>query len=143
MARKGTKLTQKKIVDIKKNLLNIKEKLTMTSKESEFFHIDKNELSDSLDEANVNIQANQLLRFRNRELFYLKKINLALARIENGEFGKCQECEEDISFERLKARPTAELCISCKEEAEMCENGQIRKSSSIGKSMNETARFRA
>ena len=137
MGRKKSELTSAKIKKIKEMLLREKEKLIMTNKGSEFFHLDKNELSDSLDEASVNIQATQLLRFRNRELFYLKKIEQALQRMEDKKFGTCQECDEAISIERLQARPTAELCIGCKEEAEMTERRSLKKSSSIGRSLAE------
>ncbi len=61
-----------------------------------------------------------LLQFRlkSRDNVYLKKIKLALDRIENGTFGKCTDCGADISLSRLKARPVAEVCIHCKEEEE-------------------------
>jgi len=50
----------------------------------------------------------------------IKKINRALERLNNGDFGVCEECGREISEERLKARPMAALCIECKrvEEAE-------------------------
>ena len=69
--------------------------------------------------------------------FYLKKINQALQRIEDGAYGFCEECDDPISFERLMARPTADQCIGCKEEAELTEKGSVRKSSSMGKSFKE------
>ena len=53
-------------------------------------------------------------RIRDRENKLIKKIKLALNKIEEGEYGICEMCEEDISFERLKARPVAALCIDCK-----------------------------
>jgi DnaK suppressor protein len=46
------------------------------------------------------------------------KINEALARIEAGTFGICEMCGDDISEERLKARPVTTLCIDCKTEEE-------------------------
>lgn len=57
-------------------------------------------------------------RLKSRSRLYLKKIDDAVIRIEKGSFGECQECKEEISFERLRARPTATLCIKCKEEEE-------------------------
>jgi DnaK suppressor protein len=41
-----------------------------------------------------------------------------LERVENGTFGICEKCGEDISDERLKARPVTTLCIDCKAEQE-------------------------
>jgi DnaK suppressor protein len=41
-----------------------------------------------------------------------------MARIEDGTFGICEECGEDISEERLKARSVTTLCVDCKTKAE-------------------------
>ncbi len=60
-------------------------------------------------------------RLQARRNFYQKKIKHALEKIENGNFGECEECGADISEERLKARPTATMCIHCKEEQEQVE----------------------
>ena len=97
------------------------------------------ELSDVLDEANVNIQAARELRFRNREIFYLKKINKTLDRIEQKSYGFCEDCDGPIAFERLIARPTAELCIGCKEESELSEKNNFyqNKSKSYGHTISE------
>jgi DnaK suppressor protein len=45
----------------------------------------------------------------------LKEIQMALKAIENGEYGICQMCDEDISIGRLKAKPFAKYCTSCRE----------------------------
>src|SRR5690606_8503497 len=55
---------------------------------------------------------------RDREKFLLQKIDRALQRVEDGSFGICERCEEDISPKRLEARPVTSLCIRCKEEQE-------------------------
>ena len=46
---------------------------------------------------------------------------LALIKIEEGNFGQCEECEEEISIKRLEARPETTLCIRCKEDQERAE----------------------
>lgn len=61
------------------------------------------------------------LRTRDRERKLLRKIDKALERIANNEFGWCEKCGEEIGVGRLEARPTAELCIDCKEIAERQE----------------------
>jgi DnaK suppressor protein len=53
-----------------------------------------------------------------RDTESLKNIQNALARIEAGTFGLCEECEGLIGKARLLARPEAELCITCAEKAE-------------------------
>ena len=70
--------------------------------------------SDPLDLASDNMNTAFKFRIRDRENKLIKKIKLALNKIESGEFGICEICEEEISFERLKARPVATLCIDCK-----------------------------
>ena len=46
-----------------------------------------------------------------------REIEAALARMDEGIFGKCENCGQDIPFERLEARPTATLCVTCKQAA--------------------------
>jgi DnaK suppressor protein len=48
----------------------------------------------------------------------LSKIDQAIARLEDGTYGICQECDEEISAARLKALPFAPLCRTCQEDAE-------------------------
>jgi DnaK suppressor protein len=139
MERENLFLSEKNLTFIQTRLLKEKEKIEAKKNEFESFCLDKNELSDPLDEASVNVQTSQELRFRNREIFYLKKIRKSLHRIEKGIYGLCEECDTGIAFERLTARPTAELCIACKEEAELGEKNSIfgKKSKSLGKSISE------
>jgi DnaK suppressor protein len=48
----------------------------------------------------------------------LNKIDQAIARLEDGTYGVCQECDDEISAARLKALPFAPLCRTCQEDAE-------------------------
>lgn len=66
-------------------------------------------------------------RLRDREKFLLAKIGKALKRMEDGSYGYCKECDDEIGFPRLKARPVAELCIDCKEEQEQVEKGTAKR----------------
>jgi DnaK suppressor protein len=54
------------------------------------------------------------LRARDRERKLIKKIDEALQRLENHEYGDCESCGVEIGIRRLEARPTATLCIDCK-----------------------------
>jgi DnaK suppressor protein len=45
----------------------------------------------------------------------------ALTKIDDGTFGTCEECSEEISVKRLEARPETTLCIRCKEDQERLE----------------------
>jgi DnaK suppressor protein len=61
------------------------------------------------------------LRNRDRERKLIKKINESIASIESGEYGYCESCGVEIGLKRLEARPTATLCIDCKELEERRE----------------------
>ena len=62
------------------------------------------------------------IRMRDRESKLIRKIKEALGRIENGSYGICEMCEQQIAVARLKARPVASLCIDCKRVLETLEN---------------------
>ena len=86
---------------------------------------DKDTFPDPTDRANLETDRNFLLRIRDRERKLILKIKEALARIEDGSFGICEECGAEISEERLKARPVTTLCIECKTKAEAEEKKKI------------------
>jgi DnaK suppressor protein len=79
---------------------------------------DRDSFPDPTDRANLETDRNFLLRIRDRERKLIGKIKEALARIDDGTFGICEECGEEISEERLKARTMTTLCIDCKTKAE-------------------------
>lgn len=140
--RENSYLSDEQIAHFKETLLAEKERICNKRAESEKYQMDRNELLDPLDEASINVQTSQDIRFSNRENFYLKKINKSLDLITRGHYGLCEECDSEIGHERLIARPTAELCIACKEEAEMAENNNAfdKKSKSLGRALHETLR---
>ncbi len=61
------------------------------------------------------------LRTRDRERKLLRKIDSALARIDEGSYGFCDETGEEIGLKRLEARPVATLCVEAQERREMAE----------------------
>ncbi len=73
---------------------------------------------DSMDESVEEEMYATALRLHDREKFLLVKINAALQRIEDGLIDECEDCEEPIGYQRLRARPVTTLCIHCKEERE-------------------------
>jgi DnaK suppressor protein len=66
------------------------------------------------------------LRNRDRERKLIKKIDETIAKIDAGEYGYCNTCGVEIGLNRLQARPTASLCIDCKQLEEMRER-QVAK----------------
>ena len=80
---------------------------------------DSNEVfADPADRATAESDRAFTLRIRDRERRLIRKIQAALQRIEDGTYGICEECGEDISIPRLKARPVTRLCINCKARQE-------------------------
>ncbi|OGP81456.1 MAG: RNA polymerase-binding protein DksA [Deltaproteobacteria bacterium RBG_13_65_10] len=82
---------------------------------------DKETFPDPTDRALLESNRNFQLRIRERERKLLKKIQEALSRLDDGSFGVCEECGEDIGAERLRARPVTTLCIACKTRLEEIE----------------------
>ena len=78
-------------------------------------------LPDPLDRAVAESDRNWTLRIRDRESMLIKKIRNSLAAIASEEYGICEDCGEEISIERLKARPVTSFCIHCKTKRESLE----------------------
>lgn len=76
---------------------------------------------DPTDRATQESEFSLELRTRDRERKLLKKIEKALDQIDKDDYGFCDACGIEIGIRRLEARPTAELCIDCKELAEIKE----------------------
>jgi DnaK suppressor protein len=84
-------------------------------------HVDPDDFPDEMDTASSEVNLQFTGRLREREQGLLSKIDAALDKIEEGIYGECTSCGEDIGVKRLKARPVAELCIECKSEQEKLE----------------------
>jgi DnaK suppressor protein len=92
---------------------------------SESFALNQDEKYDEADLSSHELESSMRMRLKSREALYLKKINEAIRRISEGCFGECEECGEDIELRRLEVRPTATLCLGCKEEEERREQIHI------------------
>ena len=83
--------------------------------------VPKENLPDPTDRASFESDRDVMLLIRDRESRLIKKIKMALDRIEDNTFGVCETCGEDISIARLKARPVTTQCIDCKTREEAAE----------------------
>lgn len=84
---------------------------------------DSNEVfADPADRATAESDRSFTLRIRDRERRLIRKIQAAIQRIDDGTFGICEECGEEIGVPRLKARPVTRLCINCKSKQEEDEH---------------------
>ncbi len=130
-------LSKKQLNTLKDKIQAERERIlnTMDSISEEKYHLNNDDRFDEVDQATSDYERSQMLRFRNRDHFYKKKLDKSLEKFSISEYGVCEDCSEDIKFERLYARPTAELCITCKDEAEREEQGNFigRQSKSLEK----------
>ncbi len=128
---------------MKKEVLKRFKKLFVEQKQSvlyndrvirEDFKVNHDDRMDDVDQACADAEQSLRMRLRNREMLLIKKIDEALKRIDEGTFGVCTACENDIEIKRLEARPTATLCIACKEDEEKREvlTADGRKPKSLG-----------
>ena len=74
--------------------------------------------ADQLDEIQAASQRALAVCNLDREFNHLRDARAALHRIEDGSFGACQECDDDIHPKRLAAVPWAAFCIRCQEAAD-------------------------
>lgn len=116
MRQRDLKLFKGLLENRKREILNEAERAvgTMNNSTEEAF-------ADPTDRASLESDRNFLLRMRDRERKLLGKIEEAFARIDDGSYGRCEECGGEIGIERLKARPVTTLCISCKSAQEARE----------------------
>ena len=91
---------------------------------SEDLHVAEEDLSDETDLASSMINQQISCSIRDREILKLRRIDQALERVQDGTYGHCEECDEEIGLKRLENQPWADLCIVHAEEKER-EEAQI------------------
>lgn len=116
-------MNKRDLQKFRKILLAQREELAGAAKRalSGDIHVDPDDFPDEIDTASSEVTLQFTGRLREREQGLLAKIDAALEKIDEGEYGDCVNCGEDIGVKRLKARPVAELCIDCKSEQEKLE----------------------
>lgn len=75
-------------------------------------------VSEETEAATLDLDLSLSIQLHERDRSVLFQIDRALSKLEDGTYGQCEGCGEDISPNRLKASPFVTLCISCKEEQE-------------------------
>ena len=83
-------------------------------------------IPDPNDRATMESDRSFELRIRGRERKLMEKVDEARARSEDGAYGICAGCGEEIAVKRLQARPVAKFCIDCKTKQEQKEKEQGR-----------------
>jgi DnaK suppressor protein len=78
----------------------------------------RNELKDEGDHAAMSLETAVDNAILGQQVKELAEIELALGKIQNHLYGKCEMCEEEINVERLKVKNFARFCITCREVVE-------------------------
>ena len=112
-------MNEAQLAFFRKKLLELRDQLLQNADDTGE-HLRENEVTtDPSDRATLEEEYTLELRTRDRERKLLKKIDQALARIDDGSYGYCEETGEPIGIQRLLARPTATLTIEAQERREL------------------------
>lgn len=113
-----------KLEEYRKLLLQLKSKILNNGiiKKADDLAVSTDDLADETDLASSVISQQVTFNMRDRELTKLRAIEEALMRIEDGTYGMCEDCEEEIGEKRLKNQPWTTLCITHAEEREREKN---------------------
>jgi len=115
-------LTEENKAYLKEMLMkNMSEFMEQIHKKVADFSEIKERSFDYVDIASFEINDQISSRITQRQSNMIRKIKLALEKFDTGDYGICEECGEEISHERLMARPMATLCIECKRKEEFME----------------------
>jgi len=112
MNNKKLKLFREVLIKKMAGLLGIAEGTVMRMSEGD------GTFPDPIDRAMTESSTTIELRKRDRERKLISKIQKAIQKTEDGTYGVCEICEDEITEDRLTVRPETTLCISCKEEQE-------------------------
>jgi DnaK suppressor protein len=109
-------MTKTELSKFKKILETKRDELEQIVRRRDAIAIEKS--ADALDEVQHAAERELAIRNLDRESQLLRSVRAALQRIEEGSFGICLHCEEEISPKRLAAVPWTSLCIQCQEQAD-------------------------
>ncbi len=109
-------MTKTELNKFKKILENKQDELERVVRNRDAITIEKS--ADALDEVQHAAERELAIRNLDRESNLLRNVRSALRRIDDGSFGTCLHCEEEISPKRLAAVPWAPYCIQCQEQAD-------------------------
>ncbi len=109
-------MTKSELSKFKKILESKRDELEQIVRNRDAITIEKS--ADALDEVQHASERELAIRNLDRESNLLRNVRSALRRIEDGSFGTCLHCDEEISPKRLAAVPWAPYCIQCQEQAD-------------------------
>src|SRR5690242_9397034 len=109
-------------IDILKTILQSKLAAMSTSDKRGDIAIQQS--ADALDQTQFAAERDLVVTLLNRDTQISRRLNGALARMEDGSYGLCLSCDEPISVKRLQAVPWAELCLRCQERSDRVVAGE-------------------
>jgi len=116
-------MTKTEIKKFRKILVAKQDELVKVLRNRDAIAIEKS--ADALDEVQHAAERELAIRNLDRESNLLRLVKLALRRADEGSFGTCLHCEEDINPRRLAAVPWAPYCIACQEMADRSETQEF------------------
>ena len=116
-------LANEKIEGFRKDLFARREALATEMRRSTAEMIDDTMTHhDALDQASADADRTIHFQMKNRDRDILWQLDEAITRLDAGQFGVCEQCDDEISEARMKAFPFTTLCIDCKSELESEEH---------------------
>lgn len=124
-------ITEAEVNEMRQALIDERERILKMTKDSlsESLNRPQEGTPDALDESSDARLSAMSTRLAERDERLLKKIDKVLGLMDNGEYGFCEECGDEIGIARLRARPVTTLCISCKEAQEKDERQKAKSRS--------------
>jgi DnaK suppressor protein len=106
--------------DLKKFKVALEQKrdsiVNATGKKAHWDNMEDTRHGDFVDQASDDNEVHVNLRLLQIDAKLLRAIEAAIERVENGSYGVCSICEEEIGLVRLNAVPWTSVCIACKEK---------------------------
>ena len=115
----------------KKRLLDERDKIIQAKNNKAGQEISNTQSGDEADMASAEMELDAMYQGDQRGHNMLQDIQDALQKIEDGTYGECENCGEDISIARLEANPMAKLCVDCKSEEEVREKKYAKSSNNM------------
>lgn len=122
-------MNDERLQHFKQKLLQFKTQIMNSGIMNDFadLHIQSDDLADEADLANSTINQQITFSIREKEMVKLRRIDAALARVEEGVYGYCMESGDEIENKRLETQPWAEYCIEVAEEKERESSQRFRR----------------
>ncbi len=99
----------------------------LNSQASQAIATDTNEMADEIDRASIEEARRLELNRIEHDKLHLRKLRAALRRINEGDFGYCESCGEQIALKRLQARPESRYCLECQSTKEFNDTHVFRR----------------